>query len=141
MSFVCILNPTVLIVRSTPITHTHDRPPFTRGISFGPFAVLRKTPRTIPDPNFPGEDEILYFVMVELNFDDIKELKRITALEMQGTLDADGLKAFVEVTQLVVVFIKWIHQTIKLDGANLTPNKMVVTETQFNSTPRAISPN
>ena len=29
--------------------------------------------------------------------DDIKELKRVTALEMQGSLDSDGLKAFVEV--------------------------------------------
>lgn len=36
--------------------------------------------------------------MVELNMDDIRELKRITALEMQGTLDADGVKAFVEVS-------------------------------------------
>lgn len=32
--------------------------------------------------------------------DDIRELKRITALEMQGTLDADGVKAFVEATWL-----------------------------------------
>jgi len=38
--------------------------------------------------------------MVELNMDDIRELKRITALEMQGTLDADGVKAFVEATWL-----------------------------------------
>ena len=54
--------------------------------------------RTIPDPEFPGEpDELLYFVMVELNMDDIKELRRATALEMQGSLDQDGLKAFVEV--------------------------------------------
>ena len=53
--------------------------------------------RTIPDPEFPGEDEHLYFVMVELNMDDIKELKRVTQLEMQGTLDSEGLQAFVEV--------------------------------------------
>ena len=52
--------------------------------------------RTIPDPEFPGEDEHLYFVMVEFNMDDIRELKRITQLELTGTLDADGLKAFVE---------------------------------------------
>ena len=53
--------------------------------------------RTIPDPEFPGEDEHLYFVMVELNMDDIKELKPVTQLEMQGSLDAEGLEAFVEV--------------------------------------------
>lgn len=54
--------------------------------------------RTVPDPEFPGEpDELLYFVMVEINMDDIKELKRITALEMQGSLDSDGLRAFVDV--------------------------------------------
>ena len=29
--------------------------------------------------------------------DDVKELKRVTQLEMQGSLDADGVKAFVEV--------------------------------------------
>ena len=28
--------------------------------------------------------------------DDIRELKRVTQLEMQGTLDADGVKAFVD---------------------------------------------
>lgn len=38
--------------------------------------------------------------MVELNMDDTRELKRITALEMQGTLDADWVKAFVEVSWL-----------------------------------------
>jgi len=36
--------------------------------------------------------------MVEFNVEDIKELKRITTLELQGTLDADGVKQFVEVT-------------------------------------------
>lgn len=50
----------------------------------------------MPDPEFPGEDEHLYFVLVEFNIEDIKELKRITQLELTGTLDQDGLKAFVE---------------------------------------------
>ena len=55
-------------------------------------------PRTIQDPNLPDEkDELLYFVMVEFNVDDIKELKRITAIELSGTLDSEGLKQFVEV--------------------------------------------
>ena len=55
--------------------------------------------RTIPDPEFPGDEEYLYFVLVEFNVEDIKELRRITALELQGSLDADGLKAFVEKIQ------------------------------------------
>ena len=61
--------------------------------------------RTIPDPEFPGEDEHLFFVMVELNLDDVKELKRVKALEMQGTLDAEGVKAFVEALQLIWLYI------------------------------------
>ena len=32
--------------------------------------------------------------MVEFNIDDVKELRRITQIEMSGHLDADGLKAF-----------------------------------------------
>lgn len=65
--------------------------------------------RTIPDPEFPGEpDEKLYFVMVELNMDDIKELKRVTMLEMQGSLDQDGLKAFVEVSRCTYWCLKYL---------------------------------
>lgn len=55
-------------------------------------------PRTMEDPEFPGEEEYLYFVLVEFNIEDIKELKRITQLELTGSLDADGVKAFVEVS-------------------------------------------
>ncbi|CAK9117887.1 unnamed protein product [Durusdinium trenchii] len=55
-----------------------------------------RSEETVPDPELPGEGELLYFVMVEMNIEDIKELRRITQLEMEGTLDADGLKAFVE---------------------------------------------
>lgn len=50
----------------------------------------------MPDPELPGGDDVLHFVMVEMNIEDIKELQRITQLEMEGTLDSDGLKAFVE---------------------------------------------
>ena len=57
--------------------------------------------RTMNDPEFPGEDEFLFFVLVEFNIEDIKELKRITQLELTGSLDSDGLKAFVEVV--------WLH--------------------------------
>lgn len=35
--------------------------------------------------------------MAEFNIDDVKEIRRITALELNGTLDEEGLKAFVEV--------------------------------------------
>ena len=58
---------------------------------------LQLLPRTMEDPEFPGEDEYLFFVMVEFNIEDIRELRRITQLELTGTLDADGVKAFVEV--------------------------------------------
>ncbi|CAK9088364.1 Midasin (Dynein-related AAA-ATPase MDN1) (MIDAS-containing protein) [Durusdinium trenchii] len=52
---------------------------------------------TIPDPEFPGEvDELLYWVMIEFNLDDVKELRRVTEIEMSGQHDSDGLKAFVE---------------------------------------------
>jgi hypothetical protein len=87
-------------------------------------------PRTIPDPEFPGEDEHLFFVMVELNLDDVKELKRVTALEMQGTLDAEGVKAFVEALQLNVAYIYSIgFQTFHLGMPNLfhsVPNTHMV---------------
>ena len=54
-------------------------------------------PRTMQDPEFPDDPkEKLYFVLVEFNVEDIRELKRITQLEMAGTLDQDGVKAFVE---------------------------------------------
>ncbi|CAK9026587.1 Uncharacterized protein SCF082_LOCUS17564 [Durusdinium trenchii] len=54
---------------------------------------------TIQDPEFPDDEgELLYWVLVEFNLDDIKELKRITQLELQGSLDPEGVKAFVEVT-------------------------------------------
>lgn len=54
-------------------------------------------PRTIGDPEFPDDpEERLYFVMVELNIEDVRELKRVTEMELSGTLDKDGVKAFVE---------------------------------------------
>ena len=39
---------------------------------------------------------MLYFVLVEFNLEDIKEMKLVIQLEMTGTLDRDGLKSFVE---------------------------------------------
>lgn len=53
--------------------------------------------RTVSDPEFPNDpEELLYFVLVELDIENIAELKRVTKLEMEGGLDADCLKAFVE---------------------------------------------
>ncbi|CAK9016951.1 Uncharacterized protein SCF082_LOCUS13410 [Durusdinium trenchii] len=52
---------------------------------------------TVSDPEFPNDpEELLYFVLVELDIENIAELKRVTKLEMEGGLDADCLKAFVE---------------------------------------------
>ena len=68
-------------------------------------------PRTIQDPEFPGdEEEKLFFVLVEFNVEDIKELRRITALELKGELDADGVKAFVEVSWFIMKNIKCIFK-------------------------------
>lgn len=60
--------------------------------------------RTIQDPEFPDEkDELLYFVLIEFNIEDIKELQRVTQLELSGTLDQEGLKRFVEAPQLYIL--------------------------------------
>lgn len=48
------------------------------------------------DPELPGENEKLYFVLIDLDITDTKELRRVVQLEMSGSLDQDGLKAFVE---------------------------------------------
>ncbi|CAE7217624.1 unnamed protein product [Symbiodinium sp. KB8] len=54
--------------------------------------MLSEQQRTIPDPESP-EDK-LFFVFVEINIDDIRELKRITKLELSGGVDAETLSAF-----------------------------------------------
>lgn len=59
--------------------------------------ILATRVRTIQDPEFPDDpEEKLFFVMVELNIEDIRELKRVTQIELQGALDPEGVKAFVE---------------------------------------------
>ena len=55
--------------------------------------------RTIADPESP--DDSLYFVFIEINIDDIRELQKITKLEISGRIDADILQAF---TQAGTVF-------------------------------------
>lgn len=50
--------------------------------------------RTIADPESP--EDSLYFVFVEINIDDIRDLQRITKLEITGTIDDEMLKAFTE---------------------------------------------
>lgn len=42
---------------------------------------------------------------MEFNLDDIKELKRITQLELQGSLDPEGVKAFVEAARLLAILL------------------------------------
>ncbi|CAE7033504.1 unnamed protein product, partial [Symbiodinium sp. CCMP2456] len=54
--------------------------------------MLCEQQRTITDPESP-EDK-LYFVFVEINIDDIRELKRITKLELSGGVDSETLAAF-----------------------------------------------
>lgn len=39
--------------------------------------------------------------MIEFNLDDVKELRRVTEIEMSGQLDSDGLKAFVEAPRFI----------------------------------------
>ena len=49
---------------------------------------------TIEDPEDP--DDVLYFVLVNIDVKNVNELKRITSLEIAGTVDPDLLKAFTE---------------------------------------------
>ncbi|CAE7563271.1 unnamed protein product, partial [Symbiodinium microadriaticum] len=49
---------------------------------------------TIADPESP--DDSLYFVFIEINIDDIRELQKITKLEISGRIDADMLQAFTQ---------------------------------------------
>ena len=51
--------------------------------------------RTIPCPEAPDTD-LLYYVFIEINIDDIRELRRVTTLELNGTVDADMLAAFTQ---------------------------------------------
>ena len=68
--------------------------------------LARTNPRTIPDPEFPGDaEELLYFVLVELNVENISELRRACKLELEGTLDEEGLKQFVEAWPLSSTWI------------------------------------
>lgn len=54
-------------------------------------------PRTIQDPEFPDDPtKQLFFVLVELNLENISEVKRVTQMELQGSLDEEGVKQFVE---------------------------------------------
>ena len=56
--------------------------------------------RTIPDPELPPDSgELLFFVLVELDFANISEIKRVCELEMQGGIDKTGLKEFVKAGQ------------------------------------------
>ena len=59
---------------------------------------MRRPLRTISDPESP-EDK-LFFAFVEINIDDIRELRRITKLELSGGVDAETLAAFTKVSLL-----------------------------------------
>ena len=69
------------------------------GVVIFRFLVCAETIRTIADPESP--DDSLYFVFIEINIDDIRELQRITKLEIAGAIDENILQAF---TQAGTVF-------------------------------------
>ncbi|CAE7725595.1 GIP [Symbiodinium sp. CCMP2592] len=46
---------------------------------------------TIPDPELPPDSgEVLYFVMIEMDFSNIQELTRVAKLELSGAIDKGG---------------------------------------------------
>ena len=69
------------------------------GVVIFRFLVCAETIRTIADPESP--DDSLYFVFIEINIDDIRELQKITKLEIAGAIDENILQAF---TQAGTVF-------------------------------------
>ena len=56
---------------------------------------LRLKVRTIKDPESP--EDYLYFVFIQLDIDDLRELARVTKLEISGALDQETMKAFTQV--------------------------------------------
>ena len=44
----------------------------------------------------PDSGEVLYFVMIEMDFSNIQELTRVAKLELSGAIDKEGLKQFVQ---------------------------------------------
>ena len=69
------------------------------GVVIFRFLVCAETIRTIAEPESP--DDSLYFVFIEINIDDIRELQKITKLEIAGAIDENILQAF---TQAGTVF-------------------------------------
>lgn len=59
-------------------------------------------PRFIQDPEVPDDpDEKLFFVIINLDVSSITELRRITQLEIEGNIDAAGLKEFVKAHHVI----------------------------------------
>ena len=48
--------------------------------------------RKLPD----DPDEKLFYTIINLDMSNITEVKRVTTLEMEGRIDADGLREFVK---------------------------------------------
>ena len=46
------------------------------------------------DPESP--EDSLYYCFIEINIDDLRELQRITKMEISGKIDEGTLKAFTE---------------------------------------------
>ena len=54
--------------------------------------------RTIADPESP--EDLLYFMFIEINIDDVRELQKITKLELSGQINAECLAAFTKAVQI-----------------------------------------
>lgn len=64
--------------------------------------MVKPQPRFIQDPELPDDsDERLWFTIVNLDLSNISELRRITKLEMEGTIDKAGLEEFTKVPRLI----------------------------------------
>lgn len=61
-------------------------------------APTKLEPRYIADPELPDDsDEKLFFTIINMDFSNISELRRLTCLEMKGQIDEAGLKEFTKV--------------------------------------------
>lgn len=81
--------------------------------------------RTVQNPELPDDPtELLFFVLVELNVENIAELKRITSLEMEGTPDSDQLKQFVEASFFPIIISFLPHQSLRRNHQSFLPHAL-----------------
>ena len=74
--------------------------------------------RTIPDPELgPDSGEVLYFVLVELDFSNIQEVARVCNIELKGGIDKSGLKEFVK-ARVYVIYVESLSPSLRVREAN-----------------------